>query len=227
MKKIFLLSLFVLITFTGIFGQNTHKGNPTYAWSELQLHYSIFDAQLEADRNLIINDSIRVYGNLTLSTSGLATAANQTAGNSAITVYANQYATRQQLDSVKLYLKQLNDSVYASVKLNWVRISKGMYDTLSTRVDTVSRLIAGDTTNSFNVLGFKNWWEGDIMPDDTIEVSASPNFPRGSTMKIVPTGARILLPRRDLTYFLNLYVRRFVTTGATGTVNYDVRIWGQ
>lgn len=126
----------------------------------------------------------------------------------------------EKLDSIKIYLSSL-------VALSASNLGRAFHDTLTTRIDTLSRKIAGDTTNNLNYIfvGSKAW-QGDITVNDTVEVSSDATFPAGKVTIVYPNSQPGLpLFRRLLFYHPNMYIRRYVTTGGTGTVTIDFRIW--
>jgi hypothetical protein len=129
-------------------------------------------------------------------------------------------ATTLRQDSTIAYLTSM-------VQLSAAKYSKTFHDTLSTRIDTVSRRIAGDTTNNLNYIFVNSKaWEADITVNDTVEISSDANFGTGNVTIVYPnTQPGLPIFKRLLFYFPNLYIRRYVTTGGTGTVTIDLRIW--
>ena len=129
-------------------------------------------------------------------------------------------ATTLRQDSTISYLTSM-------VQLSAAKYSKLFHDTLSTRIDTVSRRIAGDTTNNLNYIFVNSKaWEADITVNDTVEISSDANFGTGNVTIVYPnTQPGLPIFKRLLFYFPNLYIRRYVTPGGTGTVTIDLRIW--
>ena len=129
-------------------------------------------------------------------------------------------ATTLRQDSTISYLTSM-------VQLSADKYSKMFHDTLSTRIDTVSRRIAGDTTNNLNYIFVNSKaWEADITVNDTVEISSDANFGTGNVTIVYPnTQPGLPIFKRLLFYFPNLYIRRYVTPGGTGTVTIDLRIW--
>lgn len=108
---------------------------------------------------------------------------------------------------------------------SWSHKMLGTTDTLTTRIDSVVNMFSsGDST--FANLGFGAWIQGQIVTDDTLELSTSASFT--NAIKILPnTSLRPFeLPKLDVSQITNLYIRRFVISGGTGTVNIILKIFG-
>ena len=121
----------------------------------------------------------------------------------------------------------ISANIYAQTQPEITSIWRSADDSISTRIDTVSRVIYGDTTtNSLTtVFAGKTWFQGDIIADDTLQIGLDASFSKGKRFKILPN-MFYLIPQTMLSSYPNLYIRRYVTPGATGTVNYALRLWG-
>lgn len=85
-------------------------------------------------------------------------------------------------------------------------------------VDTLSRLSnSGDSLDTMTGY-FSNWFKFTIAADDTIEFSQTANFTEGQVFKLLP-GETFTSGRWSIADFTNLYFRRYVISGATGSPN--------
>jgi hypothetical protein len=93
-----------------------------------------------------------------------------------------------------------------------------LHDTLSTRIDSIKLS---------TLFSNKTWWQGDITVNDTVEVSGDVAFGVGNVTIIYPNSQPGMpIPRRYISNFPTYYIRRYVTSGGTGTVTIDIRTWG-
>lgn len=89
--------------------------------------------------------------------------------------------------------------------------------------DTLSRRWMPDSSSFSRT--FTKWWEGNIEVSDTAEMSTSASFASGTVWKLLPY--RLYpLSKFSIGSVTNLFIRRFVTSGATGVIYWDVRFWG-
>jgi len=108
----------------------------------------------------------------------------------------------------------------------------GAYGTLTSEVDTLSASVSSGVTTLSALTSPYAKLRVVLIVDDTVEVSTSASFTSGNVQKILPTeyvfggGGGIafeLIFRPNI--INNIYIRRFVTSGGTGTVNWIARIY--
>jgi hypothetical protein len=209
---------------TSSFSGTIQATDTSNAWILKQIvNKSISDTSNAWIQNLIVNKSISDTSNAwilkQIVNKSISDTSNAWIQNLIKTNTTNNATTLRQ-DSTIAYLTSM-------VQLSAAKYSKTFHDTLSTRIDTVSRRIAGDTTNNLNYIFVNSKaWEADITVNDTVEISSDANFGTGNVTIVYPnTQPGLPIFKRLLFYFPNLYIRRYVTTGGTGTVTIDLRIW--
>lgn len=134
-----------------------------------------------------------------------------------------QVGTFEDTDVTPLPVKIIESSTGTTTSWDWVKFNFGAKDTIASAPDTLFKVMFG-TSGSFSTY-FTKWWSGDIITDDTLEISTSATFATGTVQKILPS-IFTPLPKLSIVYHSNLYIRRFIISGGTGTPNWIIRIWG-
>lgn len=106
---------------------------------------------------------------------------------------------------------------------DWSKYVHTANDTVASATDTLYKAIFG-VAGSFSQY-YTKWFAGDIIADDTIEVSYSGAFGVGLSYKVLPN-ILIPLPKTGIAYQSNIYIRRFKVSGETGSPAWIARVWG-